>query len=101
MAEMGSPRSRYELVQKNLLAASVCHTMSYMNDVLTIRIPKKLAKELKGLCDQQGRSASDVVRESLRRYIVTEHLRQIREELRPYAEAKGVFTDEDVFKLLK
>jgi predicted transcriptional regulator len=71
-----------------------------MNETLTIRIPKDLGKELKKICRQQGRSTSDVVRESLRRYIVAEELRQIRESLRPYAEAKGVLTDEDVFKML-
>lgn len=74
--------------------------MSYMNEVLTIRIPKALGKELKKLCRQQGRSTSDVVRESLRRYVAAEQLRQVREMARPYAEAKGFLTDEDVFKAI-
>lgn len=71
--------------------------MSYMTP-LTLRIPADLQRQLQKLCKQQGRSASDVVRESLRRYVVAEQLRQAREKLRPFAEAGGFLTDEDVFK---
>lgn len=71
--------------------------MSYMS-ALTIRIPPDLERKLQKLCKQQGRSASDVVRESLRRYMAAEQLRQTREKLRPYAEAAGFLTDQDVFK---
>ena len=65
---------------------------------VTIRIPEDLRKELKALCKQQHRSTSEVVRESLRRYIDAERLYRIRQKLRPYAEASGFLTDEDVFK---
>jgi len=71
--------------------------MSYM-DAITIRIPKELAKKLEQICKRQHRSTSEVVRESLRRYLDLEQLREIREQLRPHAEAAGVLTDEDVFK---
>ncbi|MGD0463024.1 MAG: YlcI/YnfO family protein [Tepidisphaeraceae bacterium] len=64
---------------------------------LTIRIPPELQAKLQKLCKQQHRSASDVVRESLRRYIAAEQLRDAREKLRPFAQAKGFITDEDVF----
>ena len=74
-----------------------CLTMSYMN-AFTIRIPKELAKKLERICKRQHRSTSEVVRESLRRYLDLEQLREIREQLRPHAEAAGVLTDEDVFK---
>ena len=67
-------------------------------NTLPIRIPKDLRKKLEKLSKQQRRSTSDVVRESLRRYLAQEQLRQIREKLRPYAEARGFLTDEDVFK---
>lgn len=65
---------------------------------LTIRLPDELQKMLDELCRQQHRSSSDIMRESLRRYYAQEQLRQLREKLRPYAEAKGILTDEDVFK---
>jgi len=65
---------------------------------LTIRLPDELQKMLDELCRRQRRSSSDIMRESLRRYYAQEQLRQLREKLRPYAEAKGILTDEDVFK---
>ena len=71
--------------------------MSYM-DALTIRLPPDLQTKLDQLCKRQHRSASDVVRESLRRYLIAEQLHELRDELRPYAEAQGILTDEDVFK---
>jgi predicted transcriptional regulator len=71
--------------------------MSYMS-ALTIRLPDDLQARLDKLCKRQHRSASDVVRESLRRYLIAEQLREVRDELRPYAEASGYLTDEDIFK---
>ncbi|HUT60903.1 MAG TPA: ribbon-helix-helix protein, CopG family [Phycisphaerae bacterium] len=65
---------------------------------LTVRIPEKLRRQLKQLGRKQQRPVSELVRDSLRRYVAQEQLRQIRERLRPYAEAKGFLTDEDVFK---
>ena len=65
---------------------------------LTVRIPEKLRRQLKQLGRKQQRPVSELVRDSLRRYVAQEELRQIRERLRPYAEAKGFLTDEDVFK---
>jgi predicted transcriptional regulator len=67
---------------------------------LTIRIPEKLSKQLRKLCREQERSVSEVVRESLRRYLAVEEMDQIRRKLRPYAEAQGIFTDEDVFRVV-
>jgi predicted transcriptional regulator len=65
---------------------------------LTIRIPEDLRKELKSLCKQQHRPASEVVRESLRRYIAAEKFQALRRKMLPFAEAQGFLTDEDVFK---
>ena len=65
---------------------------------LTIRLPPELERKLRKLSKHQQRSASDLVRESLRRYLAVEELRAIRAKLRPYAQKAGYFTDEDVFK---
>jgi predicted transcriptional regulator len=72
-------------------------TMSCMS-AMTIRIPAELQRKLQKLCRQQHRSASDIVRESLRRYLAAEQLRDAREKLRPFAHAKGFVTDDDVFR---
>lgn len=72
--------------------------MSYMDKPLSIRLPPALRRELTRLSRSQDRPASDVAREALRRYIAAEQLRQLRQKLRPRAEARGFLTDEDVFK---
>ena len=41
---------------------------------------------------------SDLVREALRQYLYREEFRRLRRGLIPQAEAKGIFTDEDVFE---
>ena len=69
-----------------------------METTLNIRIPDSLQEELQALCKKQHRSTSDVVRDSLRRYLALEQMNQLREKLRPHAEAAGFLTDEDVFK---
>ena len=65
---------------------------------LTVRIPAPLRKELKRMSGRQHRPTSEIVRDSLRRYIASEQLREIRQRTRPRAESRGFFTDEDVFK---
>lgn len=66
--------------------------------MLNIRIPEDLKRQLDELSQQQHRPASELVRESLRRYIATEQLKAIRRVTVPLAEAQGFITDEDIFK---
>lgn len=72
--------------------------MSYMSDSISIRLSPGLRRDLERLCKRQNRSASELAREALRRYVAVEQFRLLREELRPYAEAAGFLTDEDIFK---
>jgi predicted transcriptional regulator len=65
---------------------------------LTIRIPEALRKELQDLCRRQKRPVSQVVRDSLRRYVAVEKFQTLRRRALPLAEAQGLLTDEDVFK---
>ena len=67
---------------------------------LTIRIPKTLRRELKALSARQQRPTSEVVRDSLRRYIAAEKFRRLRRKTLPFAEAQGFLADEDVFEAL-
>ncbi|MFM9957452.1 MAG: CopG family ribbon-helix-helix protein [Phycisphaerales bacterium] len=69
-----------------------------MSGSFSIRLSDDLRRELARLCRAQKRPASDVAREALRRYIAAERLRAVRERLRPRAEARGLLTDEDVFR---
>jgi predicted transcriptional regulator len=66
--------------------------------MLNIRIPDKLRRELEQLSKRQDRPVSEVVRESLRRYVAIEKFHALRAKTLPLAEAQGLLTDEDVFK---
>lgn len=65
---------------------------------LTIRLDDKLERALNRLAKKLCRTKSEVARELLRRHIRVRELEEIREKLRPYAEAAGHLTDEDFFR---
>ena len=67
---------------------------------LTIRLPEELKNELDEISRDEKRAVSDIVRESIRRYIAIEKFRSVRKKILPFAEAQGLLTDEDVFKAL-
>jgi metal-responsive CopG/Arc/MetJ family transcriptional regulator len=69
-----------------------------MRESISISLPRELKAELDRLTHDEGISRSDVVREALRAYLFTRRFRELRREMIPYAEAQGVFTDEDVFR---
>jgi predicted transcriptional regulator len=72
--------------------------MSYTMSTMTIRIPDPLRRQLKALCKEQKRPMSDLVRDSLRRYVAIQRFQALRAKAMPFAEAAGFLTDEDVFK---
>jgi len=74
--------------------------MSYSMSTLTIRIPDPLRRELEKLSRQEKRPLSDVVRDSLRRYVAAQRFQTLRKKTLPFAEAQGYLTDEDVFKAI-
>jgi predicted transcriptional regulator len=67
---------------------------------LTIRLPDDLRSELDKLSRDENKAVSDIVRESLRRYVAVERFRAIRRKILPFAEAQGLLTDDDVFQAL-
>jgi predicted transcriptional regulator len=69
-------------------------------NALTIRIPDELKADLQRISRQQQKPVSDVVRESLRRYVAVEKFRAVRKKALPFAEAQGFLTDEDIFKAI-
>ncbi|CAA9302892.1 MAG: hypothetical protein AVDCRST_MAG89-598 [uncultured Gemmatimonadetes bacterium] len=69
-----------------------------MRESISISLPEELRVELDRLTKVDGSSRSDVVREALREYLFTRRFRALRQELMPYAEAQGIYTDEDVFR---
>ena len=69
-------------------------------NTLTIRLPEDLKDDLQKLSKEQSKPISDIVRESIRRYIAVEKFRALRKKVLPFAEAQGFLTDEDVFKAI-
>lgn len=69
-------------------------------NILTVRIPTDLRSELRNISQEQRKPVSDLVRESIRRYVAIEKFRALRKKALPFAEAQGFITDEDVFKAI-
>lgn len=69
-----------------------------MRESISISLPDDLKKELDSYTETQGVSRSDMVREALRDYLFAQKFRALRRELIPYAQAQGIYTDEEVFR---
>ena len=67
---------------------------------MTIRISDELREELQEISKAEGKPVSDLVRESLQRYIAIYRFRKLRNMVLPFAEAQGILTDEDVYKII-
>jgi len=65
---------------------------------LTIRLDSALARQLAALAKRSGRSRSDIARDALRRQLALLQLEDVRRSVMPFAEARGYFRDEDVFR---
>jgi predicted transcriptional regulator len=72
-------------------------TLSYMAAV-TIRLDPALQRQLDRLSKRLGRTRSDLVRDALRRQLAILRFDEVRRQLMPFAEARGLLTDEDVFR---
>jgi predicted transcriptional regulator len=64
---------------------------------LTIRLDKELEEALTRVSQRSGKSRSEVAREALKRQLRLEQFEEIRKRVMPFAEARGMLTDEDIF----
>ena len=69
-------------------------------NTITIRIPKEMRAELRQISRDAKKPVSDLVRESIRRYVAVERFRSLRKKVLPFAEARGFITDEDIFQAI-
>lgn len=69
-----------------------------MSQTMTVRIPDDLSKDLKEISEKEGIPVSNLVRESLKKYVSLYRFRKLREMTLPFAEAQVILTDEDVYK---
>ena len=75
-------------------------TLSYVGTI-TFRVPDDLKSELQKLSDTEHKPVSDLVRESVRRFVAVKRFRQLRRRSLPFSEAQGFLTDDDIFDVLK
>lgn len=69
-----------------------------MKTAITVRLDEALEERLAAVARNSGRSRSELVREALRRQLSLMHFEQLRERVMPFAEARGLLTDDDVFR---
>ncbi len=50
---------------------------------------------------QQGMTKSEIINEALRQYLIERELQEIRRSIIPAAQAKGIYTDEDVERFFR
>jgi predicted transcriptional regulator len=74
--------------------------MSYMAGTITIRVDTQTERMLKRVVKLSGRTRSEIMRDALRRQLSLDLFEQLRRRVAPFAEARGLLTDDDVFKAL-
>ena len=72
-----------------------------MSTTITIRLPDDLRSELEKISEAEDKPLSDIVRESLRRYVAIQQFRHLRKKVLPFVESQGLLTDEDIFESLE
>ncbi len=66
--------------------------------LLTIPLDDTLAEKLREETALTNADEVDVVRKALADYLRRQQMERIRQELRPYAEAAGFFSEEDIYR---
>ncbi len=70
------------------------------NATLTIRLDRDLDRLLTRASKKSGRSKSEIAREALRAQLRIQQFEEFRKKMMPFAEARGLLTDEDIFSLV-
>jgi predicted transcriptional regulator len=68
---------------------------------LKIRLTDELREDLLEISRTESRPISEIVRDSLSRYVALQQFRAIRRRILPFAEAQGLVTDEETFRILR
>ncbi len=68
-----------------------------MRETVTISLPSAIKRELDRIAAREGLSRSEVLRAPLEEYLFMRRFRTLRQRLMAAAQARGIYTDEDVF----
>ena len=81
------------------LTLIACKIFSYsMRSTLTVSLPATLRREMERAAASEHRNASEFVRDAIRTKLWQKALDDSRDVLVPAARARGIYTDEDVFR---
>ena len=72
-----------------------------MRQLLSVSLPEALAGALRRLTREIHLTRSEVVKLALRDFMQRYELEELRKTLVPKARARGIFTDEDVFRIVR
>jgi predicted DNA-binding protein len=71
-----------------------------MKTMLNVRLTPELGRQLEKVSKEEKIPISDIVRESLNRYVAVLRFQELQKKMIKKARKKGVFTDEDVFDIV-
>jgi Arc/MetJ-type ribon-helix-helix transcriptional regulator len=77
-----------------------CLNLSYMRATLTISLPPMLRRDVSRAAKGRHMTESEFVRDALRRRLALDRFYSLRERAVAQARARGIYTDEDVFKIV-
>jgi len=71
-----------------------------MRDTLTISLPAQLRQKVARACKRRQLTRSEFIRRALQEKLWEEAIEESRRQLVPMARAQGLYTDEDVFRVI-
>ena len=72
-----------------------------MRKILSLSInDDEIVKKLDIFVKNSHSNRSEIVKKALRQYFYLQEMKNLRSDLRNYAEKQGYFTDEDIFKVV-
>lgn len=66
----------------------------------SVQLRPRIAKMVALMMSREGMTKTEIINEALRRFLLEREFQSVREKLIPYAQAKGIYTDEDVERVL-
>ena len=67
---------------------------------LTISLPPQMKIRLERISKKEHQDKGEIVREAIRKHLFRKDVDELRERMIPRAQKMGIYTDEDVFKLV-
>ena len=67
---------------------------------ITISLPPRMKSKLERISKKEQQDKSEIIRDAIRRYFFRRDVDELRERMIPRAQKMGIYTDEDVFKLV-